>query len=160
MTREKYTITDYLCLGRNFANMLWWKLLFLFGVRRSALPIPDGMYCYAPDIEKNEARKEAEPYAYYIKPCKYYKTLGRRYNGCSYLGVITDDMTFDDQCKICSENYGNVNGSATVDINTQVEILKKVINKLMITFDDENDRMDYILDICNEYRKEAEKHYR
>jgi hypothetical protein len=53
-----------------------------------------------------------------------------------------------------------VSGSATVDINTQVEILKKVINKLMITFDDENDRMDYILDICNEYRKEAEKHYR
>lgn len=50
-------------------------------------------------------------------------------------------------------------GSATVDINIQVEILKKVINKLMITFDDENDRMDYILDICNEYRKEAEKHF-
>ena len=46
------------------------------------------------------------------------------------------------------------------DINTQVEILKKVINKLMITFDNENDRMDYILDICNEYRKEVEKHYR
>lgn len=54
----------------------------------------------------------------------------------------------------------DVNGSATVDINIQVEILKKVINKLMITFDDENDRMDYILDICNEYRKEAEKYYR
>ena len=53
----------------------------------------------------------------------------------------------------------NVSGNATVDINTQVEILKKVINKLMITFDDKNDRMDYILDICNEYRKEAEKHY-
>lgn len=54
----------------------------------------------------------------------------------------------------------NVIGSAAVDINTQVEILKKVIDKLMITFDDEKDRMDYILDICNEYRKEAEKHYR
>ncbi len=54
----------------------------------------------------------------------------------------------------------NVSGSAAVDINTQVEILKKVIDKLMITFDDEKDRMDYILDICNEYRKEAEKHYR
>ena len=54
---------------------------------------------------------------------------------------------------------GDVSGSATIDINTQVEILKKVIDKLMITFDDENDRMDYILDICNEYKKEAEKHY-
>ena len=40
------------------------------------------------------------------------------------------------------------------------ENFKKVIDKLMITFDDEKDRMDYILDICNEYRKEAEKHYR
>ena len=54
----------------------------------------------------------------------------------------------------------DVIGRDTVDINTHVEILKKVINKLMITFDDENDRMDYILDICNEYRKELEKHYR
>lgn len=52
---------------------------------------------------------------------------------------------------------GTVDVSATVDINTQVEILNKVINKLMISFDDENDRMDYILDICNEYRKEAKK---
>ncbi|MFT7155271.1 MAG: DNA transposition AAA+ family ATPase [Parvicella sp.] len=53
----------------------------------------------------------------------------------------------------------DIRGSAVVDINTQVEILKKVMNKLMITFDDEGDRMDYILDICNEYRKEAEKQY-
>ena len=70
-------------------------------------------------------------------------------------------------CQNRKRNYiqGNdfiadVSGSDAVDINTQVEILKKVINKLMITFDDENDRMDYILDICNEYRKEAEKHCR
>lgn len=90
----------------NLTNMLWWKLLILFGVRRSALPIPEGMYCYAPDIEKNKLRKETEPYAYYIKPCKYYKALGRRFNGCSYLGIITDDCVFDDQCKMCSENLG------------------------------------------------------
>ena len=44
------------------------------------------------------------------------------------------------------------------DVNIQVKILKRVINNLMITFDDENDRMDFILDICNEYRKEAEKY--
>lgn len=104
MTREKYTITDYIYWGRNLANMLWWKLLFLFGVRRSALPIPNGMYCYAPDNEKN-AKATSFKY-YYIKPCKYYKTLGRRFNGCSYLGIITDDFVFDDQCKMCSENLG------------------------------------------------------
>lgn len=64
-------------------------------------------------------------------------------------------VAIDEMLKSCK---ADVSGSATVDINTQVEILKKVINKLMITFDDENDRMDYILDICNEYRKEVEKH--
>lgn len=104
MKKEKVKIRCYLYWGKNLANMLWWKLLFLFGVRRSALPIPYGMYCYAPDIEKSEARKETEPYVYYIKPCKYYKTLGRMFNGCSYLGIITDDCVFDDQCKMCSDN--------------------------------------------------------
>ena len=97
-------ITNYLYWGRNFAIVLWWKLLILFGVRRSAKPIPEGLYCYTPDVKKNKATKELG--VYYIKPCVYYKTLGRDLNGCTYLGHITDDMTFDDQCKICAENYG------------------------------------------------------
>lgn len=42
-------------------------------------------------------------------------------------------------------------------LRIQVEILKRVINNLMITFDNENDRMDFILDICNEYKKEADE---
>ena len=88
--------------AKNLTNILWWKLLFLFGVKRSPLPIPEGMYCYEPDIEKNKNRKDK--IIYYVKPCKYYKTLGRRYNGCSYLGVITDDVALGDQCKICDEN--------------------------------------------------------
>lgn len=101
--------TYYLYWTENLVNMLWWKLLILFGVRRSALPIPEGMYCYAPDNEKNCANEDSinnHGGTYYIKPCKYYKTLGRRFNGCSYLGIITDDCVFDDQCKMCCENYG------------------------------------------------------
>lgn len=93
----------------NITNMLWWKLLILFGVRRSISPIPEGMYCYAPNDEKNCANDDSlnnNGGTYYIKPCKYYKTLGRRFNGCSYLGIITNDMVFNDQCKMCSENYG------------------------------------------------------
>ena len=105
MKKQKIQIGHYIYWAKNLATMLWWKLLFLFGVRRSTLPIPEGPYCYTPDIEKNEARKDCT--TYYIKPCKYYKTLGRRYNGCSYLGVITDDMIFDDQCKMCGKNYGD-----------------------------------------------------
>ena len=44
---------------------------------------------------------------YYVIPCKYYKTLGKRWNGCKYLGIITDDFVFDDQCKMCGQNYGD-----------------------------------------------------
>lgn len=54
----------------------------------------------------------------------------------------------------------DVSGSALIDLNTQVEILKKVIDKLMITFDNEDDRIDYILDIVNEYKKQVSEHYR
>jgi len=101
MEKLNKEIGYYIYWGKNLVNILWWKLLILFGVKRSTSPIPEGMYCYAPDVEKNEANQDR--LTYYIKPCKYYKTLGRRYNGCSYLGIITDDMVFDDQCKMCGE---------------------------------------------------------
>lgn len=100
--------THYFYWSVNRINLLWWKLLFIFGIRRSTSPIPVGMYCYATDDEKNYANDDSlnnHGGVYYIKPCKYYKNLGRRFNGCSYLGIITDDIVFDDQCKICSENY-------------------------------------------------------
>ena len=32
--------------------------------------------------------------------------LGKNKNGCRFLGEITDDMVFDDQCKICNINWG------------------------------------------------------
>ena len=102
MKRDKYTITDYFRYSRNLANLLWWKLLILFGVRRSASPIPEGVYCYEPDYV------DTKTFTYYVKPCKYYKNLGHGWNGCSYLGIITDDPVFDDQCKMCSENYGDM----------------------------------------------------
>ena len=100
----KSKITRYSHWSMNFINVMWWKLLILFGVNRSPLPIPEGIYCYSPDTEKNE--KAVNFKYYYVKPCKYYKTLGNRYNGCSYLGIITDDSVFNDQCKMCGENYG------------------------------------------------------
>ena len=37
--------------------------------------IPEGQYCYTPDYEKN---KIAESFTYYVIPCKYYKTLGKK----------------------------------------------------------------------------------
>lgn len=62
-----------------------------------------GIGAVKPDDEKNANRDNYKHY--YIIPCKYYKALGRTWNGCSYLGIITDDMVFDDQCKMCHENY-------------------------------------------------------
>lgn len=90
--------------SKNLINVLWWKLLILFNVNRSTSPIPRGHYCYTPDYEKNNKRTSLKNY--YIKPCKYYKTLSHNWNGCSYLGIITDDLVFNDQCKMCNENKG------------------------------------------------------
>lgn len=85
---------------KNFISILYSKLLILVCIRHSTSVIPEGQYCYTPDYEKN---KNAESFTYYVIPCKYYKTLGKRWNGCKYLGIITDDFVFDDQCKICNE---------------------------------------------------------
>lgn len=38
-------------------------------------------------------------------------------------------------------------------INEQVEILKDTLEEMMTGFDSEEDKMDFILDICNGYRK-------
>jgi hypothetical protein len=104
MKRNKVSIGTYLYWSKNFASMLYSKLLLLFGVRHSTSVIPEGPYCYTPDYEKN---KIAESFTYYVIPCKYYKTLGKKWNGCKYLGIITDDFVFNDQCKMCGENYGD-----------------------------------------------------
>lgn len=104
MKRNKVSIGTYLYWSKNLTSMLYSKLLLLFGVRHSTSVIPEGQYCYTPDYEKN---KIAESCTYYVIPCKYYKTLGKRWNGCKYLGIITDDFVFDDQCKMCGKNYGD-----------------------------------------------------
>lgn len=36
----------------------------------------------------------------------------------------------------------------------QVEVLKKVLNNMFNTFDKESDKIDFVLDICNEYEKQ------
>lgn len=89
----------YLYWSRNWIKILWWSFIIKLGYKRSKDPIPQGVYCYKPDDEKN--RKNKNNSVFFVEPCKYYKTLGNRYNGCSYLGIITDDMVFDDQCKMC-----------------------------------------------------------
>ena len=82
--------------------MLWSIITRFFGAKLTTSVIPDGPYCYAPDVEKNIKPNYAS--VYYVIPCPYYKILTPRWNGCKYLGIITDDSIFDDQCKMCGEN--------------------------------------------------------
>ncbi len=90
---------------RNLLIMLWSKLLIFFKHKYNSKIIPEGPYCYTPDIEKNNKKEDWT--IYYVIPCKYYKTLSKNWNGCRYLGIITDDDVFADQCKMCNENYGD-----------------------------------------------------
>lgn len=87
---------------KNVIISLYWKIIIFFGYKRSDKHIPPGFYCYVPDDDKNKLVEDFS--TFYIKPCIYYKNLGKGYNSCTYLGVITDDMIFDDQCKICGKN--------------------------------------------------------
>jgi hypothetical protein len=90
---------------RRWAKAIWSCIIVFLGYKYSTNPIPEGPYCYIPDEEKNSSKLEGD-WTYYTKPCKYYMCLDRRYNTCKFLGVITDDMCFDDQCKICGEKKG------------------------------------------------------
>ena len=85
-------------------EMVWAKIIVFFGYKYDKSKIPFGThYCYLPDDEKNEQAKSFSNY--YKKPCPYFKYISTYYRGCKYLGIITDDPVFSDQCKMCGENY-------------------------------------------------------
>lgn len=92
----------YLNIFKNWVSILISKLLIKFGKKYSTKPIPEGLYCYIYDSDETLFTKGYIN----INPCKYYKWLGGHYNGCKYLGIVSKDFIFADQCKICGENYG------------------------------------------------------
>jgi len=60
------------------------------------------MYCYEYDEERN---KKEPTEGYWIKPCKYYRSMKKQcYAGCTYLAIIGFDVCLGDQCKLCDEN--------------------------------------------------------
>ena len=91
-------------------RLLWYwletryaKLLRLFGVVRSTDYIPDGMYCYEYDEERN-AKEPTN--GYWIKTCKYYRSTPKTGGvACTYTGYYGFDPCSHDQCKICGKNY-------------------------------------------------------
>lgn len=91
---------------RTKLRLLWYwletryaKLLRLFGVVRSTDCIPDGMYCYEYDEERN-AKEPTD--GYWIKTCKYYRSTPKTKGiACTYVGYMGFDPCLYDQCKIC-----------------------------------------------------------
>lgn len=99
----KHTIKKGVHFIRSFTAILYGKALRLFGIKRDKSVIPKGCYCYEPDHERN---KTADSGVYYTIFCPYYKWFTMEWKGCSYLGVMREDILLYDQCKICGENYG------------------------------------------------------
>jgi hypothetical protein len=99
------------------SKLLRSKLLLKFGYKYDKSVIPKGLYCYSISSEEF-ARMEREDWdgTYKINPCPYYVIIGSGWNGCKYRGCITDDMVFDDQCKICGTNYPDFNKEDTIPI--------------------------------------------
>lgn len=97
-------IKTYLYWGKNIISVLFGKLLLPFGFKYDNSVIPEGPYCYVSDVARNKIKKEGEAGVYYIIPCKYFIILSKRWRACKYLGIITDDFVFRDQCKMCGEN--------------------------------------------------------
>lgn len=81
---------------------IWETICSYFSKTPPAENIPEGMYCYTPKeapSKENNWRFKTEPFPYYIP-------LPKGYNHCKFCKETTDDMCFDDQVKICGENYG------------------------------------------------------
>lgn len=77
--------------------------------------------------------------------------------------VHNEKITFSRFVEILNEHadlmFGKneVNRSMHKTIDEQVEILKDTLEEMMTVFDTEENRMDFILDICSGYRKRISK---
>ena len=89
------------CLLVVYVEVAYARILCLLRINKSTSPIPEGLYCYVWDEEKN---KKEPINGYWTKPCKYYRSLKRQcFAGCTYVGFIGWDVCLGDQCKICGE---------------------------------------------------------
>jgi len=76
------------------------KILNFFNISYDIGPIPEGMYCYEWDKERNE--KEPLENGYWTKTCKYYRSTPKTKGmACTYIGYYGFDFCLYDQCKIC-----------------------------------------------------------
>lgn len=72
--------------------------------------------------------------------------------------VNYDITSYTDEDKKLKQCYINAINEALetitdISIDKQVRIVREIVSDMMTTFDDEEDRMDYILDFVNLYKK-------
>ncbi len=88
-----------------FVEVLFAKVMLRFGVKKDSSVIPEGVYCYSFDKEKNA--KEPLKGGFWIEQCKYFRSTK---NGtgiaCTYCGFYGFDFCLYDRCKICGERDG------------------------------------------------------
>lgn len=74
---------------------------------------------------------------------------------------LNEDIADVKKCVCGGETSHEISGlhlqnvSVSTDINTQVDLLTATLDELMHTFDSDEDKMDFILDICNTYKKKV-----
>lgn len=91
----------YIHLWFNFIELCWSKIYLYFGGRYTDKVIPTGLYCYY--IGKRKHKTNTRSIYFNIRLCPYYKRVSKNWNGCKYTGTITNDIVFDDHCKICNK---------------------------------------------------------
>lgn len=128
----KYSLEDKIWIYTYPIRVLWYyievyfsKFQKLLGIKKDKSVIPEGMYCYVLD----EEREKREPHingGYWIKPCKYYRSMKGHKAGCTYVAFIGWDACLGDQCKLCSENYGDERDPIIVEREKKIE---NIINR-------------------------------
>ena len=93
-----YTVKDYYMV---YIKILYYRIRLFFGIYLPTNVIPEGVYCYTPDLEKTERLNDGK---FYINPCPYYKHIKGLKSACLYLGYVGYDFCLGDQCKICGKN--------------------------------------------------------
>jgi len=93
--RKKFNIVYQCKIAYNWIKMsIYWCIANL-DIQLSTKPIPNNTpYCYGHTFDEKSGEV-------IFKQCKYYQKLGGNCNGCGFLGIITDDILFEDQVKMC-----------------------------------------------------------
>jgi hypothetical protein len=74
--------------------------------------------------------------------------------GCGY--DFTDHQYFLDNRHLLGSPVKSDSIHNVIEIGDQVQILNETLESLMTSFDSEDERMDFIMDICNGYRVRLE----